>query len=466
MPEETDSNHTSSGAQTSSPSLLALIGKMAQPYFKRENAGEIALIIAANLLPPILSWMIASSYVRSHDEEKNEEQDMLGVFVLATLPLVAATVKRTANSWGKESLKHHVNERLVDSLGEEKMAMLITHASQEKLPSWHEALMEHSTIFANNAVPLTIGMAGSVVELAALSKTAYDTVGIKAFITALSLFWAMAESVKKLSNMSREVGKKYSDARTETKRTILHLEGKESTVAALEIAPYERKKIIALIKEQEPSFRASGIQFCQSGVSGMTAQLYPLFLKELGYRYLPEATKTGIDAFSFQAAQSVAPMRETLNLMTKGRNEFEESMRSIWRMLCAIDEVHAFQKSSPLTIRYNYGDCFKVEKFSLSKTPEYPEGKAPPLQDKVHHALRDETLSVLKYADIELQPGIYKLDGKSGSGKSTLLNAWTGAWPYASGTVCFPCGKKETYFMPQTPFIPYKASLIGSHGLS
>src|SRR4030095_11322994 len=45
------------------------------------------------------------------------------------------------------------------------------------------------------------------------------------------------------------------------------------------------------------------------------------------------------------------------------------------------------------------------------------------------------------------------VSGPSGSGKSTLFRALAGIWPYGSGTVSMPNGKR-ILFLPQRPYLP------------
>ncbi|HEX5142227.1 MAG TPA: ABC transporter ATP-binding protein/permease [Mycobacterium sp.] len=44
--------------------------------------------------------------------------------------------------------------------------------------------------------------------------------------------------------------------------------------------------------------------------------------------------------------------------------------------------------------------------------------------------------------------------GESGSGKTTLLRSLAQLWPFASGTLRFPTGDKESMFLSQLPYVP------------
>jgi putative ATP-binding cassette transporter len=72
-----------------------------------------------------------------------------------------------------------------------------------------------------------------------------------------------------------------------------------------------------------------------------------------------------------------------------------------------------------------------------------------------HLTVRLPNRSVLiEDAAISVAPGeAVLLAGKSGSGKTTLLRALAGIWPFGSGQVQVPTGKRAL-FLPQRPYIP------------
>lgn len=69
-------------------------------------------------------------------------------------------------------------------------------------------------------------------------------------------------------------------------------------------------------------------------------------------------------------------------------------------------------------------------------------------------------LELLKNTSITLTPGQYQLLGASNAGKSTTFKAIMGLWPHVSGTIVYPCSKRQMRFIPQETFIPYDATLL------
>ena len=62
--------------------------------------------------------------------------------------------------------------------------------------------------------------------------------------------------------------------------------------------------------------------------------------------------------------------------------------------------------------------------------------------------------SILDHVSLQIDAGDRVLvSGPSGSGKSTLFRALAGIWPYGSGTVRIPEGKR-VLFLPQRPYLP------------
>lgn len=71
-----------------------------------------------------------------------------------------------------------------------------------------------------------------------------------------------------------------------------------------------------------------------------------------------------------------------------------------------------------------------------------------------------EFRALLENTSITLTPDEYQLLGASNAGKSTTFKAIMGLWPHASGTITYPCGKKQLRFTPQETFIPYDPTLL------
>ena len=62
--------------------------------------------------------------------------------------------------------------------------------------------------------------------------------------------------------------------------------------------------------------------------------------------------------------------------------------------------------------------------------------------------------SILDHVSVSIDAGDrVVVSGPSGSGKSTLFRALAGIWPYGSGTVSMPDGKRML-FLPQRPYLP------------
>jgi putative ATP-binding cassette transporter len=66
-----------------------------------------------------------------------------------------------------------------------------------------------------------------------------------------------------------------------------------------------------------------------------------------------------------------------------------------------------------------------------------------------------EGRSLVRHLDFSLDPGdALLLSGESGIGKTVLLQSLAGLWPYASGLVRLPAGRRQAMFVPQLPYLP------------
>lgn len=441
-------------------------GKVVAPYFTRENATQIGFTVAANVVPAVISGIITSSFAQGTDEEQcPAEQGMFspGTAMVAIIPIISIATRLTANSLFGQSLRNGITKNLVDELGEDKMMVLKDHTSQgvQGLPPVPEILLQHTSTFANNAVPLTIGMAGAAIDTAIMFYTGYNMVGGKAAIASSAASIAAAGTVIGVGNLASSIWKKDQASGEEMGARLKHADTNRSQIAALNAEDHEREALLELLgKQDESKLKASSIQLLSSCISMSAFFAYPQILRSLpvGSFYADGTTQGEIDVFSAQALHSMAAMRDMTAPLTKGRVELGISMGKIRALQDAIDEVHEFQQTCPLTINYETGDSVKFTGFSLAKPPKDDKSS---LKDKVAAALSDEDLSSVRGCDLELESGtVYRLAGESGLGKSTLLKTCTGSWPYASGTIDFPCRKDEVYFMPQETFMPHKASLL------
>ena len=63
--------------------------------------------------------------------------------------------------------------------------------------------------------------------------------------------------------------------------------------------------------------------------------------------------------------------------------------------------------------------------------------------------------NLIRALDFSLEPGDTLLvSGPSGIGKTVLLQSLAGLWPFVSGSVRLPAGRRAAMFVPQLPYLP------------
>jgi vitamin B12/bleomycin/antimicrobial peptide transport system ATP-binding/permease protein len=102
-----------------------------------------------------------------------------------------------------------------------------------------------------------------------------------------------------------------------------------------------------------------------------------------------------------------------------------------------------------------HGELDRAERLSASRsTIQVKPSHAPELTVAGLQLRLPDERHILDQASLRIHAGERVLvSGPSGAGKSTLFRALAGIWPYGTGTVSTPNGKR-VLFLPQKPYLP------------
>jgi vitamin B12/bleomycin/antimicrobial peptide transport system ATP-binding/permease protein len=164
---------------------------------------------------------------------------------------------------------------------------------------------------------------------------------------------------------------------------------------------------------------------------GQAAVIFPFFLA--GSRYFAGAISLGV---LMQIASAFGRVQDALSWFVDNYANLAAWRATVDRLLqfqAAMNRVEHHAQGAQVETPISADDALHVEDLTLA----LPNGEI-----------------LLNSAQLRIQPGEkVLLNGASGAGKSTLFRAIAGIWPFGSGRVKRPGGKR-TLFLPQKPYLP------------
>ncbi len=136
----------------------------------------------------------------------------------------------------------------------------------------------------------------------------------------------------------------------------------------------------------------------------------------------------------FQSATAFHTIHNSLSFFRDAYDSFASYRAAVIRLDGLVDENAVARKFAPLTTTVSTDGSLDVDDVEVRT----PSGE-----------------NLIRGLSFRLEPGdALLISGPSGIGKTVLLQSLAGLWPFASGRVRLPSGRRNALFVPQLPYIP------------
>jgi ABC-type uncharacterized transport system fused permease/ATPase subunit len=457
---------------TSIVTFFGRIKKVASPYITKQNARQIAVSSAANVVLPLLTFYLTTALSENQNSENKDEKhtsDKARAIARMVIPMALISLRFAINGLLRTSIDVKTKENILTRLLAENGSVMSVKEHSDELAGEHLALETISSDVSRVSsliTDTTVDTVGSILDLAAVLCSAYSLVGFRTLFYTSLFSGGVGVSLSVLDKIHGKILEQTNEHSMEFYERIVHIDNNPYSIGALRSTRYELEKLqTELSATQTLNEKAFPWQIARQVCYNIVYISSPLILSSVTGIYPAGINQETINVFASLTTHILGSVNNLSSTWGKSIQESEKSLERLERLIAAIEDAEKFLVSQrPLTLKYNEGGEIKFSNFSLAK-PERESCKqkssAVDLPTKVRRALESDELCVLRDVEVSLQPGkIYQLKANSNAGKSILLKTMSGSWPYASGEVSFPCSKEEIYFIPQHIFVPHKCSLL------
>jgi len=264
---------------------------------------------------------------------------------------------------------------------------------------------------------------------------------------------------KSYDDLASEVSVKESEINTR----IIDIQKLGTQMVSLRAEKLELDKLIMSFRNREGLAKKSLMIEIKSEFSfGILNQMYSPIL----YMIFPQMSsvffmnRCKADFFNLVTNTVLNRMRNIIGQVTEVLPNLEVSLQQIEKFQHLVEKWNKFNDLRLLEKTYNSSSqIFSIRNLKV----HIPKEKGDRLERIKEILSRANLLSGKNYRgiNIEFQKGkVYLFPDLSGSGKTTFLKSILGMFPFASGSVFFPCLPDEVRYVSRNTVLPTKGTLL------
>jgi len=440
-------------------SSLATIWRLARPYFFSEDryAGRtlLAAVVAIELSTVGINVMLNQWNNRFYNALQDRNWDTfvheLGVFcLLAAAYIVLAVYQLYLNQWLQIRWRRWLTQRYLDHWlagGNHYRMQLLGDAADNP----DQRIAEDINLFIANTLSIGIGLLSAVVTLGSFVLILWglsNAAPLHLFGTALAipgyLVWAALLYALVGTALTHLVGRPLVELNFRQQRfeadfrfNLVRVRENSEQIALLTGETAERGRLLDRFGLLVGNFllimkRTKKLTFLTAGYAQVST-VFPYIVTSPAY-FAGAIQLGGL----FQTASAFDSVQKSLSFFISAYRQLAEWRAVIERLAgfnLAVERAQAAATAKPgIEVAERDGRPGLTIDDVLVRLPQ---GTPVVAADRIAVAAGERVL----------------ITGPSGAGKSTLLRALAGAWPFGTGTILVPKGKK-VMTLPQRPYFP------------